>query len=144
MTYNIEYAYISQEIKKRYEEFGGFANSERLLFLGFKTDDGLKSGIHMRGGLYGQVSKHFLCCGFFKMNFKLSSSYLNQIKKEKKWGYLGLHATGICVSVRKNASKKFIDYILTGNPLFEYRINKELQMKPKEIDYELSKKLPYK
>lgn len=153
MTYKIEYSYISEDIKKAYEKFGGFASEERLLFLGFKTKEGFLSGVHMRGGLYGQVSKHFICCGFFHQDFLVPDIFYKFTRSKEKWGYCGLHATNISgitnLKKYKNVKKiaqqdEFVKYLTTGNPLFEYRIDKKFKMTPKLIDYELSKSLPFR
>tara|TARA_R110000850_G_scaffold78136_1_gene169163 strand:- start:27 stop:476 length:450 start_codon:yes stop_codon:yes gene_type:complete len=149
MIYKIEYSYISPEIQKTYEKFGGFATAQRLLFLSFKIDGCWITGIHMRGGLFGQVSKHFM--GIFDNNILVPQEYKKYIKAIS---YCGLHATNIAAKIKmkqeyktKKANedaKKFKDYVSFNKPLFEFRILDPYKMEPILIDYEQSRILPFR
>ncbi len=149
----IEFAYISPEIKATYEKFGGFINEDKIQFLGFKINGEWITGIHMRGGLYGQVSKHFLCCGYFSTVIDIPKKFHRFISNKNKVGYCGLHATNIASGAFKLKKYKqaksqkeqdeFFNYCISGNPLFSYIPNSEIKIEGTEIDYESSRNLPF-
>jgi hypothetical protein len=145
MAYDIEFAYVSKEIQEIYERHGGFIQGNEFIFCGFKTAQGLITGIHMRGGFYGQINKHFM--NIFEKKILIPKEFEKFIKSPEKIGYCGLHATNIAGGYFKwkkykqikklEEQDKFLEYLGGGNVLFSYSINKDFSLNPKLIDYEL-------
>ena len=153
MAYNIEFAYVSKKIQDVYEKHGGFIQGNEARFRGFKTDKGLITGIHLRGGFYGQISKHSFCTILDK-KILIPKEFQKFIKEPNQIGYCGLHATNIaggCFKWKKYKQTKrqaeqdsFLEYLGGGNELFSYVLDSEFDWIPKAIDYELSKTLNFR
>lgn len=147
-SHKIEFAYLTPEIKEIYEKHGGFCNSKRLLFIAFHHNNELVTGIHMRGGLYGQVSKHIYC--FFDKSLQVPDQF-KKFVTYKDFGYCGIHATNLHFSYKRYKQKKkkeeiekFKEYIEANNPLFSYFSITDRELEGVEISYQDSKELPYR
>lgn len=153
MAYDIEFAYVSKEIQNIYEKNGGFIKGNEARFRGFKTAQGLITGIHLRGGFYGQINKHAFCT-ILEKKILIPKEFEKFIKYPEKIGYCGLHATNIasgCFKWKKykqikkqEEQDKFLDYLVSGNELFSYVLDSNFAWNPKLIDYESSKTLNFR
>lgn len=147
----IEYAYVSEEIKNVYEKQGGFAQGNKLVFLGFLTDKGFITGIHMRGGLYGQIHRRFYI--FCERTCILPKQFYKFLRKPEDLSYCGISATNISgfhfrlkkyKQPKREAEKEgFINLLEMGIPLFQFEFHDEYQLNSTLIDYELSTTLAF-